>query len=144
MDVQEKRRTLEKLLQDAGKRILIMIDDIDRLDDGEIATVFKLVKLAADFDHTAYILAFDQQVVAKALAKRYSDTDSSGTSFIEKIVQVPLELPPADPSELQTMTLQAMTAVLTLAGIELDDADVNRFQDSWHRRRISERSAGPR
>lgn len=133
VDVQEKRKTLEKLLEDAGKRILIMIDDIDRLDDGEIATVFKLVKLAADFDHTAYILAFDQQVVAKALAKRYSDTDSSGTSFIEKIVQVPLELPPADPSELQTMTLQAMTAVLTLAGIELDDADVNRFSTGFGR-----------
>jgi hypothetical protein len=133
VDVQEKRKTLEKLLKDAGKRILIMIDDIDRLDDGEIATVFKLVKLAADFDHTAYILAFDQQVVAKALAKRYSDTDSSGTRFIEKIVQVPLELPPADPSELQTMTLQAMTAVLTLAGIELDDADVNRFSTGFGR-----------
>jgi hypothetical protein len=91
------------------------------------------VKLAADFDHTAYILAFDQQVVAKALAKRYSDADSSGTSFIEKIVQVPLELPPADPGELQTMTLQAMTAVLTIAGIELDDADVNRFSTGFGR-----------
>ncbi len=133
VDVQEKRKMLEKLLKDAGKRILIMIDDIDRLDDGEIATVFKLVKLAADFDHTAYILAFDQLVVAKALAKRYSYTDSSGTSFIEKIVQVPLELPRADPSELQTMTLQAITAVLTLAGIELDDGDMNRFSTGFGR-----------
>lgn len=133
VDVQEERKKLEKHLNDAGKRILVMIDDIDRLDDGEIATVFKLVKLAADFAHTAYILAFDQQVVARALAKRYSDTDSSGTSFIEKIVQVPLELPPADPSELQTMTLQAMTAVLTLAGIELDDADKNRFSTGFNR-----------
>ena len=133
VDVQEKRKELEKLLQNAGKRILIMIDDIDRLDDGEIATVFKLVKLAADFDHTAYILAFDQQVVAMALAKRYSGADNSGTSFIEKIVQVPLELPPADPSELQAMTLQSMTAVLTLARIELDDADVNRFSTGFGR-----------
>jgi len=133
VNVQEKRKALEKLLKDAGKRILIMIDDIDRLDDGEIATVFKLVKLAADFDHTAYILAFDQQVVAKALAKRYSDTDSSGTSFIEKIVQVPLELPPADPSQLQTMMLQAMTAVLTLTGIELDDTEMNRFLTGFGR-----------
>ena len=133
VDVQEKKKTLEKLLKDADKRILIMIDDIDRLDDGEIATVFKLVKLAADFDHTAYILAFDQQVVAKALAKRYSGTGSSGTSFIEKVVQVPLELPPADPSELQSMTLKAMTEVLTLAEIKLDDEDASRFSAGFGR-----------
>jgi len=69
-----------------------MIDDIDRLDDGEIATVFKLVKLAADFDHTAYISlrsASRRNGTCEALLRRRH----SGTSFIEKIVQVPLELP---------------------------------------------------
>ena len=62
------------MLGESGKRILIMIDDIDRLDDTEIATVFKLVKLAADFTHTAYVLAFDYDVVATALSKRYANS----------------------------------------------------------------------
>lgn len=133
VDVQEKRAQLEGLLGESGKRILIMIDDIDRLDDAEIATVFKLVKLAADFSHTAYILAFDQDVVKKALSKRYANSEGSGSSFIEKIVQVPIELPHADQGVLQSMTLQAMTDVLNVAGIELDDTDVTRFSTVFYR-----------
>jgi len=127
VDIQDKRGQLEALLCESGTRIVIMIDDIDRLDDNEIATIFKLVKLAADFTHTAYILAFDQAVVTKALAKRYADSEESGSSFIEKIVQVPIELPRSDESVLQTMTLQAMTRILEAAEIELADDDVNRF-----------------
>lgn len=127
VDIQEKRGQLETLISESGTRIVIMIDDIDRLDDNEIATIFKLVKLAADFTHTAYILAFDQAVVAKALAKRYADSEGSGSSFIEKIVQVPIELPRSDESVLRTMTLEAMTRVLQSAGVELADDDVNRF-----------------
>jgi hypothetical protein len=133
VDVQEKRAQLEGLLGESGKRILIMIDDIDRLDDAEIATVFKLVKLAADFSHTSYILAFDQDVVTKALSKRFANSERSGSSFIEKIVQVPIELPRADQGVLQSMTLQAMTEVLNVAAIELDDADLNRFSTVFGR-----------
>ncbi len=51
-DVKKKRERLEHALAEAGKRIVVLIDDIDRLDNSEIAMVFKLVKLAADFDHT--------------------------------------------------------------------------------------------
>lgn len=104
-----------------------MIDDIDRLEDGEIATVFKLVKLAADFSHTAYVLAFDQDVVSKALAKRYADSEGSGSSFIEKIVQVPIELPRADEGILQDITVEAIEKVLGGAAIQLSDDDANRF-----------------
>lgn len=133
VDIHEKRQQLEALLAESGKRIVIMIDDIDRLDDTEIATIFKLVKLAADFTHTAYILAFDQEVVAKALAKRYASSEDSGTSFIEKIVQVPIELPHADKDVLQTMTLEAMDGALKGVGAELDDADTNRFSTVFAR-----------
>jgi predicted KAP-like P-loop ATPase len=111
---------------ESGKRIVIMIDDIDRLDDGEIATVFKLVKLAADFSYT-YVLAFDQGVVAKALAKRYADSEGSGSSFIEKIVQVPIELPRAHEGILQDITVEAMGKVLHGAAAQLIDDDANRF-----------------
>ncbi len=127
VDIYEKRQQLEALLAESGRRIVIMIDDIDRLDDTEIATIFKLVKLAADFTHTAYVLTFDQEVVSRALAKRYASSDESGSSFIKKIVQVPIERPHADRDVLQTMTLEAMEGALKGVGVELDDADANRF-----------------
>lgn len=133
VDILDNRKRLEECLSKSGKRIVIMIDDIDRLDDNEIATMFKLVKLAADFQHTAYILAFDQQIVSKALAKRYADSEESGSSFLEKIVQVPIDLPPADVEVLQSMTLGAVSRVISSGGMAMVEADLTRFSSVFQR-----------
>lgn len=64
------RFRIECMLADAKKRLVILIDDIDRLDRDETHAVFKLVKLSASFRHTAYVLAFDDVVVSSALGGR--------------------------------------------------------------------------
>ena len=93
----ELKDRIERLLDEGGKRMVIMVDDIDRLDRTETHSIFKLVKLSASFRHTAYVLAFDDEVVAAALGERYgAGGDRAGRAFLEKIVQVPLHLPPAD------------------------------------------------
>ena len=79
---------LEGALRDARVRVVVMIDDIDRLDRDEIHAVFKLVKLSADFDYTSYVLAFDDVIVSDALGARYgAGNPAAGRSFLEKIVQ---------------------------------------------------------
>jgi predicted KAP-like P-loop ATPase len=94
LELGELRKRLEGLLHQAGKRIVVLIDDIDRLNRREIQSIFKLVKLSASFDYTSYVLAFDDQIVAAALGEGYGAGDSSaGRSFLEKIIQVPLHLP---------------------------------------------------
>jgi predicted KAP-like P-loop ATPase len=65
----ERKENLESFLEDKKQKIVIMIDDIDRLDKDEIQTVLKLVKLLANFKHTTYILAFDVEMVATAVGK---------------------------------------------------------------------------
>ncbi|MCY6442047.1 P-loop NTPase fold protein [Acinetobacter baumannii] len=56
--------------------------------------LFRLVKLTADFKHTAYILAFDKDIVASSLQDRYANSsNNAGEAFLEKIIQVPLHLP---------------------------------------------------
>ncbi len=90
VDLDEQRQRIEKILEEEERRIVVLMDDLDRLDKTEIQTVFKLVKVAADFKYTAYVLAFDDKMVSSALAERYVDSPKSGASFLEKIVQVPL------------------------------------------------------
>jgi predicted KAP-like P-loop ATPase len=104
-ELDQLRTRLEGLLREAGKRIVVLIDDIDRLDQREIHSIFKLVKLSANFEYTSYTLAFDDQIVAAALGKSYGGGDiAAGRSFLEKIVQVPLRLPPPDELALRRMT----------------------------------------
>nr|WP_241878810.1 P-loop NTPase fold protein [Psychrobacter sp. PraFG1]UNK05407.1 KAP family NTPase [Psychrobacter sp. PraFG1] len=79
-----KTRT-EELLETSKKRVLILIDDVDRLDKTEIHSLFRLVKLTADFKYTSYILAFDKDIVASSLQDRYSNSQgNSGEAFLEK------------------------------------------------------------
>jgi predicted KAP-like P-loop ATPase len=124
----ELRGRLEKLLREAGKRVVILIDDIDRLDRREIQAIFKLVKLSANFEHTSYVLAFDDEMVAGALGEQYGAGGvEAGRGFLEKIVQVPLHLPPADQLELQKLIFAGVDAALSASGISLSTEQVEAF-----------------
>ena len=67
----ELRTRIENILAEGGKRVVVLIDDIDRLDRTETQAIFKLVKLSASFNHTSYVLAFDDEIVAAAIGEKY-------------------------------------------------------------------------
>lgn len=122
-----KSRT-EQLLEKSQKRILVLIDDVDRLDKTEIHALFRLVKLTADFQYTSYILAFDKDIVASSLQDRYSTTQgNSGEAFLEKIIQVPLHLPYIDKQTLRGFCFQGVDTALDLANIQLTDEQAQEF-----------------
>jgi KAP family P-loop domain len=129
VDIIELRERIEKLLEKEKKRIVILIDDIDRLEKDEIHAVFRLVKLTADFKYTAYILAFDKIVVSAALQERYGATDTLGTgnSFLEKIIQVPLQLPSVDNEDLRSFCFSEIDQVMKLFDIQLSESEVREF-----------------
>lgn len=134
----KQRKKVEDLLAKHGRRLVILIDDIDRLDKSEIQAMFRLVKVAADFQHTAYVLAFDHRVVGSALAERYGAESAHGASFMDKIIQLPLHLPPAPPNLLRTVALEAVDAAIAQAGIALAEADAAAFVSAF------DRAVGPR
>lgn len=122
------RKRVEAFLNANHLRIIMMIDDIDRLDRREIQSIFKLVKLSAGFNNISYVLAFDDEVVASALGERYGDGDANaGRRFLEKIVQIPLTLPPADPIELRKLTFDGANVAIQESGIELTEEQVGAF-----------------
>jgi hypothetical protein len=143
VELAKMRKSVEKILAEQHKRVVVLIDDIDRLDVDEVAMVFKLVKLAADFDHTAYVLAMDDIAVAEALKKRYVSEELAGASFVEKIVQVPLRLPRVAPALLLRLVLQDLQQLLEDHDVEMSDAEVSRFSVTFQRH-IAPQLATPR
>lgn len=59
VDLENLKNRVDEFLSESKKRLVIFIDDIDRLDKQEIYSLFRLVKLTADFKNTTYILSFD-------------------------------------------------------------------------------------
>ena len=83
VELDELKARVSKILIEAGKRVIVFIDDIDRLDRGEVHAILKLIKLSASFHNTAYVLAFDDEMVAASLGERYGAGDiTAGRNFI--------------------------------------------------------------
>lgn len=132
--LEDLRSRLSEALAKADKRIVVLVDDIDRLDKHETHTLFRLIKACADFPNVCYVLAFDDVAVAKSLGERYGAGDeASGRAFLEKIIQVPLKLPVAMKEDLRSLCFQQVDQAISAAGIELTKEDVGGFVSGFDR-----------
>ncbi|MBA3986124.1 MAG: hypothetical protein H0X63_06035 [Flavobacteriales bacterium] len=128
VNLDKLKTRIEKLLEENKKRIIIYLDDIDRLDKSEIHSIFRLVKLTGDFSYTAYILSFDQEMVASAIGERFGQGDKkAGECFLEKIIQVPLNIPKAQPDSLKKFCFKLVDNALNINAISLTEEEVQRF-----------------
>ena len=86
------KKRIDSYIQRIERKLIIFIDDIDRLSPKETLSVFKLVKLSANFKNTIFVLSFDHLVIMQ----NCKDSLAGDISFLEKVVQQPVELPSAD------------------------------------------------
>ncbi|MBN1459781.1 MAG: hypothetical protein JXA57_09595 [Armatimonadetes bacterium] len=127
-DVEEFKNRLESELAKTKRRVVVLIDDIDRLARDEVCAVFRLVKLTASFKYLSYVLAFDREMVSGVLSDRYGwGSDRHGSSFVDKIVQIPLRLPRAHSRDLDELCSRDITAALSASGIQLEERKWNEF-----------------
>jgi hypothetical protein len=118
--LEQARAHLFKLLSNMPNRLLIVIDDIDRLLADEIRQMLSMVKSLADLPNTTYVLVFDRTIVDAAMDQNSSDKQPR---FLEKIVHVPLDLPPATKNGIRAMFAERLGAIC---------GDViNREDSSW-------------
>ncbi len=98
------RKKIEDGLTKLDKRIIVVIDDIDRLSTAEIRDIFKLVRLTANFPNIIYVVAFDRIRVENAL----NEEGINGRDYLEKILQVAIDIPPIPYQILSTQILAAI------------------------------------
>ena len=91
------KEQINESLRTRDTKLVIVIDDIDRLTSNEINDIFKLVKINADFKNTIYLLSFDQDVVSAALEDVLK---VNGKEYLEKIIQVRFDVPKANDSDI--------------------------------------------
>lgn len=119
-ELEDLKDRVNDFLKLSEKKIVVIIDDIDRLDKNELFAIFKLIKLTGNFTNTYYILSFDDEMVASALSERYGgDNEESGYNFLEKIVQVPLRIPKALSNDLLNYTFELLDQVIKESEIEI-------------------------
>lgn len=108
-DLDITRKQLEDALIKADNKIVIVIDDIDRLTNSQIRDIFQLVKQVADFPNIIYILAMDREVVRNALTEVHN---VDGDEYLEKIIQIPFEIPELKKSKLNNIFFTKLDEVV--------------------------------
>lgn len=110
------------LLRKLKRKIVVAIDDIDRLPDEQVRHVFQFVSVVADFPNVVYILPFDYDVVATALS---GIQGVDGAAYMQKIIQVPLSLPDPAPGTLEGTLVQELD---DLIDFDRDDFSQQRLE----------------
>lgn len=108
-DLFEIRDELNTLLKQLKRKILIIIDDVDRLNNTEIRQVFQLIKSLGDFPNTIYVVAFDKKIVVNALKKVQ---EGSGEEYLEKMIQIPFEIPPISQKDVEKLLLSEIDKII--------------------------------
>lgn len=87
-------QTISQEIAEQSKRVLVMVDDVDRLDATELRALLRVIRLLGRFNNVHYLIAYDQATIDLLLEG--SDLAGAGHSsdFMEKIVQYPFEVPP--------------------------------------------------
>lgn len=104
-----RRAKVEKALAALDRPIVVVLDDIDRLSSSEIRDVFKLVRLIASFPNIIYVVAFDRLRVEQALAEQ----GIPGRDYLEKILQVAVDLPAVPQEALNRQISAAIDGALS-------------------------------
>ncbi len=127
-DITALKESIGKLLIEQKKKILVLIDDIDRLSPEEIHDLFRTIKATANFPNVIYLLAFDLKIVIEALEHEFV---ASGKSYLEKIIQVPFQLPLPDKASLRRLLFDKLDSILanTPEGLFNHDYWVNAYFD---------------
>lgn len=112
LEVPDLDTTKEKLKQEllkANKKLIVIIDDIDRLTNLQIRHILQLVKQVADFPNIIYILAMDRDIVCRALTNEHN---IDGKEYLEKIIQIPFEIPEIRKNKLHNILFNKIEQIV--------------------------------
>lgn len=105
------KKKASEAIKDSGRHLVIIIDDVDRLDKEELHSVLRLIRQVADFDNCIYIVAMDVDLVAKSISDFHGNGSvQDGRKFLDKLVQVPITLPQVPVVDMSKFISQELTA----------------------------------
>lgn len=110
--VRKFRDNFKEMLDEANiKKLIVLIDDLDRCLPDRIIDNLEAIKLFLNVDNTAFIIGADQRIVRDAIRHRYKDLMARDdekenkrvvVDYLEKLIQVPYNLPKLSDTEVET------------------------------------------
>ncbi len=111
------RKELIEMTQEVRKRIVIVIDHVDRFAEKEMAASLEALRHYAAIPYVSIVLAVDRRAVARRLA----DDDDRDPEILERLLQVELAVPAADRVLLARIVAGGLARCAARCGRDIDD-----------------------
>ena len=131
-ELQEQKKAAALALAALTRRIVVFIDDLDRLEPEEITEVLRLVRAVADFPNVIYVLSYDRKAVTSALKAVLKIKD--GLEYLEKFIQVDFKVPKPEDFDLRRWFRDEATGIVSAQlaiARESDRRDISRRVDEY-------------
>ncbi|OAD19562.1 KAP P-loop domain-containing protein [Candidatus Thiomargarita nelsonii] len=96
-NIRDLKREISNLVAETlineNNRIIVFIDDIDRLEPEKALDLLETLKLFLDLKGCVFVLACDYQVIAQGLKQKFNLSENDLKGFFEKMIQVPFNMP---------------------------------------------------
>jgi len=102
------RGKLQKELRSWDGKLIVIMDDLDRLAADDAAEIIRLVKSNGDLPRVCYVLVGDRKILDHHIGKKL---DVDGSAYMEKIVQFSFDLPAIDRAKLQSVFFEGFKTI---------------------------------
>ncbi|HKQ47591.1 MAG TPA: P-loop NTPase fold protein [Phycisphaerae bacterium] len=127
--IREFREDFAKLLgKTKHKRLIVVIDDLDRCLPDTIIATLEAIKLFLFVEHTAFIVGADERLVQYAVRQRFPELPGErsevGRDYLEKLIQFPIRVPP-----LGRVETERYISLLFAERADLEAKDLESLRD---------------
>ena len=140
--IQDLRKHFEETLREMNVTLVAFIDDLDRCLPSTAIATLEAIRLFLFLPHTAFIIAADDRMIRQAVRVHFHGADLDDdlvTNYFDKLVQVPLRVPP-----LGTQEVRAYLMLLFVENSDINsekresirDQVCQRLSESWKGHRV--------
>ncbi|MEN3942515.1 P-loop NTPase fold protein [Prosthecobacter sp. SYSU 5D2] len=120
-------------LKGSNLRMVVLLDDVDRLEAEEILLLFRSLKLVADLPNTTFVIAMDEDHVSQIICRQLDGRPETGRKYLEKIINVRLKLPIIPPEVLEEYALEKLFKVWKDSSSAILPEDSSRVRSIFSR-----------
>ncbi len=121
------KNNIDDSLKKNNKKIVFIIDDIDRLPKEKISIIMQLVKSIANFNNVIYILSYDKKVVENALMEEFHSDH-----YLDKIVQFRVPIPIISNFVVEELALIQFRKIIQNNAQKYGIDDIQSIQNNLH------------
>ena len=140
-EIQALRDNFEDILDELGVTLVVLIDDLDRCLPETTISTLEAIRLFLFLRNTAFVIAADNEMIKHAVRKHFSGVpdDFLVTSYFDKLIQVPIRVPPLGTQEVRAYMMMLFLENSALPKEVLEDIRLkvrSQLRTTWQGNRV--------